>query len=158
MTSKIPRLELKKNGLTRLSNSNKNIFIRRVFPNKNEIIKTQSGFPDKIPIKNNGLSSNTSVKKLNSIQRISIIDYENKNLNSKNNNKELIKKNTSMKINKKFDASNKENQIINQKDKIEHKRTQKKIIRKMGNETKLLIKLKIIPYRKIFQRYRFKTC
>lgn len=140
MTSKIPRLELKKNGLTRLSNSNKNIFIRRVFPNKNEIIKTQSGFPDKIPIKNNGLSSNTSVKKLNSIQRISIIDYENKNLNSKNNNKELIKKNTSMKINKKFDASNKENQIINQKDKIEHKRTQKKIIRKMGNETKLLIK------------------
>ena len=140
MTSKIPRLELKKNGLTRLSNSNKNIFIRRVFPNKNEIIKTQSGFPDKIPIKNNGLSSNTSVKKLNSIQRISIIDYENKNINSKNNNKELIKKNTSMKINKKFDASNKENQIINQKDKIEHKRTQKKIIRKMGNETKLLIK------------------
>lgn len=140
MTSKIPRLELKKNGLTRLSNSNKNIFIRRVFPNKNEIIKTQSGFPDKIPIKNNGLSSNTSVKKLNSIQRISIIDYENKNLNSKNNNKELIKKNTSMKINKKFDASNKENHIINQKDKIEHKRTQKKIIRKMGNETKLLIK------------------
>ena len=140
MTSKIPRLELKKNGLTRLSNSNKNIFIRRVFPNKNEIIKTQSGIPDKIPIKNNGLSSNTSVKKLNSIQRISIIDYENKNLNSKNNNKELIKKNTSMKINKKFDASNKENQIINQKDKIEHKRTQKKIIRKMGNETKLLIK------------------
>jgi len=140
MTSKIPRLELKKNGLTRLSNSNKNIFIRRVFPNKNEIIKTQSGFPVKIPIKNNGLSSNTSVKKLNSIQRISIIDYENKNLNSKNNNKELIKKNTSMKINKKFDASNKENQIINQKDKIEHKRTQKKIIRKMGNETKLLIK------------------
>ena len=140
MTSKIPRLELKKNGLTRLSNSNKNIFIRKVFPNKNEIIKTQSGFPDKIPIKNNGLSSNTSVKKLNSIQRISIIDYENKNLNSKNNNKELIKKNTSMKINKKFDASNKENQIINQKDKIEHKRTQKKIIRKMGNETKLLIK------------------
>ena len=140
MTSKIPRLELKKNGLTRLSNSNKNIFIRRVFPNKNEIIKTQSGFPDKIPIKNNGLSSNTSVKKFNSIQRISIIDYENKNLNSKNNNKELIKKNTSMKINKKFDASNKENQIINQKDKIEHKRTQKKIIRKMGNETKLLIK------------------
>ena len=140
MTSKIPRLELKKNGLTPLSNSNKNIFIRRVFPNKNEIIKTQSGFPDKIPIKNNGLSSNTSVKKLNSIQRISIIDYENKNLNSKNNNKELIKKNTSMKINKKFDASNKENQIINQKDKIEHKRTQKKIIRKMGNETKLLIK------------------
>lgn len=140
MTSKIPRLELKKNGLTRLSNSNKNIFIRKVFPNKNEIIKTQSGFPDKIPIKNNGLSSNTSVKKLNSIQRISIIDYENKNLNSKNNNKELIKKNASMKINKKFDASNKENQIINQKDKIEHKRTQKKIIRKMGNETKLLIK------------------
>ena len=140
MTSKIPRLEHKKNGITRLSNSNKNIFIRRVFPNKNEIIKTQSGFPDKIPIKNNGLSSNTSVKKLNSIQRISIIDYENKNLNSKNNNKELIKKNTSMKINKKFDASNKENQIINQKDKIEHKRTQKKIIRKMGNETKLLIK------------------
>ena len=140
MSSKIPRLELKKNGLTPLSNSNKNIFIRRVFPNKNEIIKTQSGFPDKIPIKNNGLSSNTSVKKLNSIQRISIIDYENKNLNSKNNNKELIKKNTSMKINKKFDASNKENQIINQKDKIEHKRTQKKIIRKMGNETKLLIK------------------
>ena len=140
MTSKIPRLELKKNGLTRLSNSNKNIFIRRVFPNKNEIIKTQSGFPVKIPIKNNGLSSNTSVKKLNSIQRISIIDFENKNLNSKNNNKELIKKNTSMKINKKFDASNKENQIINEKDKIEHKRTQKKIIRKMGNETKLLIK------------------
>ena len=130
MTSKIPRLELKKNGLTPLSNSNKNIFIRRVFPNKNEIIKTQSGFPVKIPIKNNGLSSNTSVKKLNSIQRISIIDFENKNLNSKNNNKELIKKNTSMKINKKFDASNKENQIINKKNKIEHKKTQKKLLEK----------------------------
>ena len=148
----LSKISLKKNGLTRLSNSNKNIFTKKNLIRKSQCSNTQNETHDKnIPKKANNHITNTSVKKHKQVKKISINDYENKNIRLKNNispknikdniNKSLlIKKNTILKTKKKLDIDNKENQINNNKDKNDYKKIKKKSLNMMIKNTKIKIK------------------
>ena len=152
MSLTLSKISLKKNGLTRLSNSNKNIFTKKNLIRKSQCSNTQNETHDKnIPKKANNHITNTSVKKHKQVKKISINDYENKNIRLKNNispknikdniNKSLlIKKNTILKTKKKLDIDNKENQINNNKDKNDYKKIKKKSLNMMIKNTKIKIK------------------
>ena len=101
-----------KAGLTQISNSNKNIFLKK---------------DEKKEKRKNVLITNSSIKKFKQIKKISINDNENKSLITKSN--------------KKLDSSNKENHVINNKDKNDLKKfSQKKILKNIVNATKIHIK------------------
>ena len=113
--------EIKKNYLSQNNPSNKHISIK-----KDENIKKEELIHnDKINIKKNFIT-NTSVKKINKLKKISIND---------------IGKRVPLKTKKKLDTSNKENHIINQKEKkITKNSNQKMILKKIVNEAKIQIK------------------
>ena len=101
-----------KEGLAHISNSNKNIFIKK---------------DEKKEKRKNVLITNSSIKKMKQIKKISINDNENKS---------LITKST-----KKLDSSNKENHVINNKEKIDLKKySQKKALKNIVNAAKIQIK------------------
>ena len=101
-----------KEGLAHISNSNKNIFIKK---------------DEKKEKRKNVLITNSSIKKMKQIKKISINDNENKS---------LITKST-----KKLDSSNKENHVINNKEKIDLKKySQKKVLKNIVNAAKIQIK------------------
>ena len=86
MSLTLSKISLKKNGLTRLSNSNKNIFTKKNLIRKSQCSNTQNETHDKnIPKKANNHITNTSVKKHKQVKKISINDNENKNISLKNN-------------------------------------------------------------------------
>ena len=133
----LKRANTKKNEHYSLNNSNKNIFIRKNLPQKMDNLNLQNEIQEKKINKNNSNATDASVKKNKQMKKISINDYENKkflkngninnnnNKNNNNNNKSLlIKKNTLLKSKKKLDIENKENQIINNKEKNENKKIQ----------------------------------
>ena len=113
--------EIKKNYLSQNNPSNKQISIK-----KDENIKKEELIHnDKINLKKNFIT-NTSVKKINKVTKISIND---------------IGKRVPLKTKKKLDTSNKENHIINQKEKkITKNSNQKLILKKIVNEAKIQIK------------------
>ena len=101
-----------KEGLAHISKSNKNIFIKK---------------DEKKEKRKNVLITNSSIKKMKQIKKISINDNENKS---------LITKST-----KKLDSSNKENHVINNKEKIDLKKySQKKALKNIVNAAKIQIK------------------
>ena len=142
------KIHLRKNGLIRLNNSNKNIFMKKYFTKKIDDSNAQNEITEKSVIKINNFITNTSVKKIKQVKKISINDPMNKNKcslkksqnsNSKNNKSLLIKKNTSIQM-KKLDYENKENQRINIKEKMDNKRIIKKSLKISVNDAKLTIK------------------
>ena len=101
-----------KEGLAHISNSNKNIFIKK---------------DEKKEKRKNVLITNYSIKKIKQIKKISINDNENKSLIEKSS--------------KKLDSSNKENHVINNKEKIDLKKySQKKVLKSIVNAAKIQIK------------------
>ena len=133
--------KIKRNQFSKISSSNKDILIR-TNDNKKDLI-CHNYLHDKNISKNNILSINTSVKKIKQIKKISINDYDTKQ------SKITIKK-YSLKNKIKLDISNKENHIINQKEKKEKRKlTHKKILNnladmkkkvKINKNTKMIIK------------------
>ena len=80
MSSFLSNKEIKKNGLSQINNSNKNLFLKKKENlNKEEIIY-YNVLQEKILAKKNAIISNTSVKKMKQIKKISINDNENKGL------------------------------------------------------------------------------
>ena len=129
MTSLLSSKETKKNVISQISNSNKNIFIKKVVNKKKEEIINHNDLHDKILRRKNALLTNTSVKKIKQIKKISINDNENKCVINKSK--------------KKLDSSNKENHGINNKEKNDIKKsTKKKILKNIVNATKIEIKEK----------------
>lgn len=113
--------EIKRNYLSQNNPSNKHISIK-----KDENIKKEELIHnDKINLKKNFIT-NTSVKKINKLKKVSINDFG---------------KRAPLKTKKKLDTSNKENHIINQKEKkITKNSNQKMILKKIVNEAKIQIK------------------
>ena len=113
--------DFKKNYLSQNNPSNKQISLK-----KDENIKKEELIHnDKINLKKNFIT-NTSVKKINKVKKVSIND---------------IGKRVPLKTKKKLDTSNKENHIINQKEKkITKNSNQKMILKKIVNEAKIQIK------------------
>ena len=147
----LSQISLKKNELARMVNSNKNIFTKKNIIRKSECSNTQNDTHDKNTTKKtNNYITNTSVKKQKQVKKISINDYENKKIQTKNdisskniknmNKSLLIKKNTLLKTKKKLDLDNKENQGNNNKDKNDHKKIIKKPLNMMIKNTKMKIK------------------
>lgn len=129
MTSLLTSKETKKNVISQISNSNKNIFIKKEVNKKKEEIINHNDLHDKILRRKNALLTNTSVKKIKQIKKISINDNENKCVINKSK--------------KKLDSSNKENHGINNKEKNDIKKsTKKKILKNIVNATKIEIKEK----------------
>ena len=136
--------KIKKNELSQISGSNKDILVKK-HENKKGLIYHYD-LHDKIILKKNLLLSNTSVKKIKQVKKISINDYENKqsDINISMN------KNYSIKNKTKLDLSNKENHILNQKEKKDlMKNTKKKILNnieemkakiKVNKKTNLILK------------------
>ena len=117
--------KIKRNQLSKISSSNKDILIR-TDDNKKDLIY-HNDLHDKNISKKNIISINTSVKKIKQIKKISINDYDTKQ--SKN-----TIKNYSLKNKIKLDISNKENHIINQKEKKEKRKiTHKKILNNIAD-------------------------
>ena len=127
MASFLSNKEIKKNGLSQINNSNKNLFLKKKENlNKEEIIY-YNVLQEKIHAKKNAIISNTSVKKMKQIKKISINDNENKGL--------------ILKGKKILDSSNKENHVINNKEKNDMKKTaQKTILKNIVNAAKIQIK------------------
>ena len=159
MSLLLSQISLKKNELARMVNSNKNIFTKKSIIRKSECSNTQNDTHDKNTTKKiNNYITNTSVKKQKQVKKISINDYENKNIRLKNNispkntkniNKSLlIKKNTLLKTKKKLELDNKENQRNNNKDKNEHKKIIKKPLNMMIKNTKMKIKQNLTQIKK----------
>ena len=155
----LSQISLKKNELKSLPNSNKNIFTKKNIVRKTEYSNAQNETHDKNNTKKSiNHITNTSVKKHKQVKKISINDYENKNIRLKNNispkntkniNKSLlIKKNTLLKTKKKLDLDNKENQRNNNKDKNDHKKIIKKPLNMMIKNTKMKIKQNITQIKK----------
>lgn len=124
--------EIKKNYLSQNNPSNKQMSIK-----KDENIKKEEFIHnDKISLKKNFIT-NTSVKKFNKVKKISIND---------------IGKGIPLKSKKKLDTSNKENHIINQKEKKNTKNSnQKMILKKIVNEAKIQIKQNFPKVKKNFK-------
>ena len=116
MASLLPNKGTKKSVLSQISNSNKNIFMKKHENKKKEEIIYHNDLHEKILLRKNALLTNTSVKKIKQIKKISINDNE---------SKFLITKST-----KKLDSSNKENHGINNKEKNDLKKSAKKTILK----------------------------
>ena len=129
MTSLLSNKEIKKNNLSQINHSNKNILLKKEEnnnKNKEDIIYHKD-LHEKIILRKNALLTNTSVKKIKQIKKISISDNENK----------AIK----MKRNKKSDSPNKENKRINNKEKNEVKKvTKKKTLKNIVDSAKIRIK------------------
>ena len=115
----------KKNELSKINYSNKDILIKKDY-NKNATIYNYN-LQEKISSKKNLLFPNTSVKKIKQVKKISINDYDN------NQSKKIIK-NNSLKNKTKLDISNKENHILNIKDKKDTgKIVQKKLLNNIAD-------------------------
>lgn len=147
MTSILIHKENKKNGISKIYNSNKNIFIKKEDNYKKDNFIYHNDLHDKIILNKNSLYTNTSVKKMKQIKKISINDNENKRLFIKNdihrNNKIMaMKKHKTMRCGRLLDSSsNKENHGINNKEKSEiQKTTQKNVLQNIVNATKIKIK------------------
>ncbi len=146
MTSMLINKEMKKNGISKLYNSNKNILTKKVENNKKENVLYHNNLKDKIYIKKTDLLNNTSVKKLKQVKKISINDNDNKRLfmnklHLRNDRNMPLKKNKTMKCGQKIDSSNKENYRINNKEKIEIQKTiQNNVLQNIVNATKKKIK------------------
>ena len=144
----LSKINLKNNGLIRLNNSNKSIFIKRYATKKFDESNLQNETTEKNDIKKNNAILNTSVKKIRQQNKISINDYDNKHLikkekisnQNKNNKSQLIKKINSINMKKKLDYENKENQRINLKEKADNKKIIKKQLKISGNDVKLKMK------------------
>ena len=147
MSLLLRKINLRKNNPINLinSNSNKTIFLKKFLAKKIDESNVKNELPEKSFIKKNNNILNTSVKKNRYKKKININDYENKrtvtnNGNLNNNKSLLIKKNTSIKMRKKLDFENKENQRINHKEKIGNKKIQKKALKLVVNNAKIKIK------------------
>ena len=144
MATLLIRNKIKKNELSQISSSNKDILVKK-HENKKGLIYHYD-LHEKIILKKNLLLSNTSVKKIKQVKKISINDYENK----PNDINISMNKNYSIKNKTKLDLSNKENHILNQKEKKDMiKNTQKKILNniedmktkiKVNKKTNLILK------------------
>lgn len=143
MSLNFSQINLRKNILVRLNNSNKNIFFKKL-SKKEPILNTTKEVHEKIEKKINNYKPNTSVKKIKHVKKININDYVNqcsllKNGNS--NNKEdkslFVKTNTIIKMKNKFEKDNKENLGINFKEKIEKKKLHRKSLKKIFKDNKL---------------------
>ena len=146
------QINLRKKLLIRLNNSNKNIFIKRYFPKKDGESNIENVIPEKI-IKKKIYKANTSVKKIRTLKKININDYEAKPSFIKNENQ--IKGNKSFFIKKndlinlqKIDE-NKENRKINQKVKIENKKINRKSLKIMLKDDKMKIEQNSSKIKKI---------
>ena len=127
MTSIVTNKEIKKIGLTKISNSNKNIFLKKDENRKKDDLIYHSDLHEKTLIKKTALISNTSVKKMKQIKKISINDNESKFKIAK--------------IKKKLDSSNKENHENNDKEKNNLKKSaKKKMLKNIVNAAKIQIK------------------
>jgi len=147
MTSILIHKENKKKGISKIYNSNKNIFIKKDDNYKKDNFIYHNDLHDKIIQNKNSLCTNTSVKKIKQIKKISINDNENKRLFIKNdihrNNKIMnMKKHKTIRCGRLLDSSsNKENHGINNKEKSEiQKSTQKNVLQNIVNATKIKIK------------------
>ena len=117
--------KIKKNELSKINYSNKDILIKKD-NNKNATIYNYN-LQEKISSKKNLLFPNTSVKKIKQVKKISINDYDNKQ-------SKKIFKNNSLKNKTKLDISNKENHILNIKDKKDTgKIVQKKLLNNIAD-------------------------
>ena len=123
MTSLLSNKEIKKNNLSQINNSNKCILLK-----KEEIYnKNKEDLHTKIILRKNALLTNTSVKKIKKIKKISINDNENKGIKIKRK--------------KKLDSHNKENRRINNKEKNELKKVKKtQILKNIVDSAKIHIK------------------
>ena len=127
MASLLTNKGTKKNALSQISNSNKNIFMKKDENKKNDEIIYHNDLHEKILLRKNALLTNTSVKKMKQIKKISINDNE---------SKFLITKST-----KKLDSSNKENHGINNKEKNDLKKSaKKKILKNIEDSAKFRLK------------------
>ena len=84
---------------------------------------------------------NTSVKMNKYVKKININDYDDKspvqkNVNGNSNKKPILVKKKMLKSKKKLNLENKENQTINQKEKIVNKHTKKKSLKVLLSESK----------------------
>ena len=148
MSLVLSKINLKNNGLIRLNNSNKSIFIKRYATKKFDDSNLQNETTEKNGIKKNNAILNTSVKKMRQQNKISINDYDNKHLikkekisnKNKNNKSQLVKKINSLNMKKKLDYENKENQRINLKEKTDNKKIIKKQLKISGNDVKFKMK------------------
>ena len=148
MSLLLSKINFKNNGLIRLNNSNKSIFIKRYATKKFYESNLQNETTEKNGIKKNNAILNTSVKKIRQQNKISINDYDNKHLikkekisnQNKNNKSQLIKKINSSNMKKKLDYENKENHRINHKEKADNKKIIKKQLKISGNDVKFKIK------------------
>jgi hypothetical protein len=108
MSLVLSKINLKNNGLIRLNNSNKSIFIKRYATKKFDDSNLQNETTEKNGIKKNNAILNTSVKKMRQQNKISINDYDNKHLikkekisnKNKNNKSQLVKKINSLNMKK----------------------------------------------------------
>ena len=127
MSSFLSNKEIKRNGLSQIINSNKNLLLKKRENKKKEEMIYHNDLHEKILLKKNAIISNTSVKKMKQIKKVSISD---------NDNRGLI-----LKGKKILDSSNKENHVINNKEKIDlKKKTQKKLLKNIVNAAKIQIK------------------
>ncbi len=147
MTSILIHKENKKKGISKIYNSNQNIFVKKDDNYKKDNFIYHNDLHDKIIQNKNSLCTNTSVKKIKQIKKISINDNENKRLFIKNdihrNNKITnMKKHKTIRCGRLLDSSsNKENHGINNKEKSEiQKSTQKNVLQNIVNATKIKIK------------------
>ena len=122
MSSFLSNKEIKKNGLSQIIHSNKNILLKKRDNKKKEELIYHNDLHEKILSKKNALISNTSVKKMKLIKKISISDTDNEGL--------------ILKGKKILDLSNKENHVINDLKKT----TKKKLLKNIVNAAKIQIK------------------
>ena len=122
MSSFLSNKEIKKNGLSQIIHSNKNILLKKRNKKKKEEIIYHNDLHENIFSKKNALISNTSVKKMKQIKKISINDTDNKGL--------------ILKGKKILDSSNKENHVINDLKRT----TQQKLLKNIVNAAKIQIK------------------
>ena len=138
-------INIKKNNIIRLKNSNKILLIRHNLIKKEDDSIVQNEIPEKAIIKVNNCKTSISVKKVRQLKKISINDNENKStilkkLKTNKTNKSLFsKKNTVMTEKKKLDNENNENQKMNLKEKITHNRIQRKPLNLDSNDDKIKI-------------------
>ena len=141
MSQIFSRSNFQKKVLSRLNNSNKNILIRKYLCQKTENINPSNEIHEKNKINKIIRTVNTSVKKNKYVKKININDYDDKspvqkNVNVNSNKKPILVKKKMLKSKKKLNLENKENQTINQKEKIVNKHTKKKSLKVLLSESK----------------------
>ena len=141
MSQIFSRSNFQKKVLTRLNNSNKNILIKKYLGQKTENINPSNEIHEKNKINKIVRTTNTSVKTNKYVKKININDYDDKspvqkNVNVNSNKKPILVKKKMLKSKKKLNLENKENQTINQKEKIVNKHTKKKSLKVLLSESK----------------------